>query len=602
MKIDRNTINIYATFPEVHDFPIYENANPTLAVLIRLFGTGKHQEDLVRLALWSMRSHMLNSDMRDYQPSIVFHVEDALYQSASSIFDTAGVPPEYIVTFPSNIVPTRLVNNELHKAASPFLDEQLERFERIIVLDADSFSLANERAGAVNLMDASLNQLPPAEISLLRGWVKWRPETDEYHFWYDHCGGKEEWLRMAAEYCHTSAQHIRSVMYPDDPDTTFRPFHNGAYINLPMGFLRNNPEFRTFLREISGVMGNEEIALAVWAMKHYVATGERIPEVNLQDHVFATNEFSLFWDLDDAWDSYKHNNRCFVHLYDFNGIGKYGYDWAGAIGASEEEATQFTNNINHSIAHMVTDTPSEDVSDSRTPTQAIPNTEPQAFPLANAPRTRQIGTDIVNIANAVAAEHRQNSNLNTDGYVVQHSLNELVALYEIVYGAHDAELRIEGHVLQCGLFCGGSALMMAHAARDNAQPLPVIAIDSYTKDYKPLRDLFNAAYHESRENTWELRLHEHLTAVVSDTVSFLSNFWDFPIRVAFIDSSHHYEPTKNELRLIMPHLVPGGWLVLHDYFSETTPGVRQALDEFLAESPSEYDRYRVDELLILKVH
>ena len=140
-----------------------------------------------------------------------------------------------------------------------------------------------------------------------------------------------------------------------------------------------------------------------------------------------------------------------------------------------------------------------------------------------------------------------------------------------------------------------------HALRDDSSnEHPLVAIDSYTKDYRPLRELFDDAYFEMRENLWEFRLHDHITPVLSDTVLYLQHFWRTPLRLAFIDSSHHYEPTLKELRLIAPHLVPQGWLVLHDYFSEATPGVRQALDEFVAESPDEYERYRMDELLILK--
>ena len=221
----------------------------------------------------------------------------------------------------------------------------------------------------------------------------------------------------------------------------------------------------------------------------------------------------------------------------------------------------------------------------------------QPFPFIGDDKTRQIATDVEAICQKVAEDNRG----EVEGaYVVQHSANELHALYEIAARTHDT-VQIDGHVLQCGLFCGGSAIMMAHALRDDdSNEHPLIAIDSYTKNYRPLRDLFDNAYFEMRENVWEFRLHEHITTVLSDTVSFLTHFWNAPLRIAFIDSSHHYEPTLAELSLILPHLTDGGWLILHDYFSEDTPGVNRAVDEvFQTEDVNGFSFYQADQLAII---
>ena len=166
---------------------------------------------------------------------------------------------------------------------------------------------------------------------------------------------------------------------------------------------------------------------------------------------------------------------------------------------------------------------------------------------------------------------------------------------------HDS-FPLEGQILQCGLFCGGSAFTMAYAIRNSPTiNTPLIAIDSYTKDYRPLRQLFNDAYHEFRENLWEFRLHDDIAAVLSDTVSFLKSFWHYPLRLAFIDSSHHYEPTRQEIKHIFPHLQKGAWLIFHDYFSEEAPGVSRAVNEFFANLQlADYEFYRVHELAIIR--
>ena len=224
------------------------------------------------------------------------------------------------------------------------------------------------------------------------------------------------------------------------------------------------------------------------------------------------------------------------------------------------------------------------------------NFEP--FPIEANEKTEQIAKDIQAICLKVAQDNRGGAE---SAYVVQHSRSELLALYEIAARTHDS-LQLDGYVLQCGLFCGGSALMMAHAIRDDSSNKhPLLAIDSYTKDYRPLRQLFDDAYFEMRENLWEFRLHDHITPVLSDTVSYLQHFWRTPLRVAFIDSSHHYEPTLKELSLILPYLVNGGWLILHDMFSEDTPGVQRAVNEvFEPKDLSEFAFYRTDQLAIIR--
>jgi len=46
-----------------------------------------------------------------------------------------------------------------------------------------------------------------------------------------------------------------------------------------------------------------------------------------------------------------------------------------------------------------------------------------------------------------------------------------------------------------------------------------------------------------------------------------------------------YLPTKAALEFFYPRLVPGGFLILHDYASGSWPGVTRAADEFLRDKP-----------------
>ena len=56
--------------------------------------------------------------------------------------------------------------------------------------------------------------------------------------------------------------------------------------------------------------------------------------------------------------------------------------------------------------------------------------------------------------------------------------------------------------------------------------------------------------------------------------------WELPIDVLFIDGAHTYEGVRGDIENMVPHVVPGGVVIFHDYHME---GVKRAVDEFLVE-------------------
>ena len=226
------------------------------------------------------------------------------------------------------------------------------------------------------------------------------------------------------------------------------------------------------------------------------------------------------------------------------------------------------------------------------------NKQIDSFPLTQSKYATFIARGIVETATKIAQTNR--GTLDPKG-IVQHTENELRALFEIAAGFHDTNL-LKGYILQCGTFCGGSACIMARALKESSSEfIPLVTVDNYTKKYSPLRKAFDQAYVECRENIWTNQLRDYVTLIISNDTSYLQTFWSSPIRIAFIDSSHHYEHTKQEIELIVPHLCPHGWLLFHDYFSETTPGVAKAVDEFLERTNKCFNCYRCDGLFILQL-
>lgn len=62
-------------------------------------------------------------------------------------------------------------------------------------------------------------------------------------------------------------------------------------------------------------------------------------------------------------------------------------------------------------------------------------------------------------------------------------------------------------------------------------------------------------------------------------------FADGAIDFIYIDGDHRYEHVKEDLELYVPKIKPGGIIAGHDYGGPSTPGVKQAVDEYFGEKP-----------------
>ena len=60
--------------------------------------------------------------------------------------------------------------------------------------------------------------------------------------------------------------------------------------------------------------------------------------------------------------------------------------------------------------------------------------------------------------------------------------------------------------------------------------------------------------------------------------------WDRELDVLSIDASHTYEDTKHEIEKYWSFVKSGGLILMHDYIVERV-GVKQAVDEYMAEHP-----------------
>ena len=79
-------------------------------------------------------------------------------------------------------------------------------------------------------------------------------------------------------------------------------------------------------------------------------------------------------------------------------------------------------------------------------------------------------------------------------------------------------------------------------------------------------------------------LGEYIEFLPMDSLVASCKFNDGYFHHVFLDSSHKYAETKQEIRCWLPKMLHGRCLSGHDYFSEENPGVREAVDEMIPAS------------------
>lgn len=164
-------------------------------------------------------------------------------------------------------------------------------------------------------------------------------------------------------------------------------------------------------------------------------------------------------------------------------------------------------------------------------------------------------------------------------------LQALSLLYKLVQ-------RLEGAVIEIGCWEGKSTITLANAC----YPEQLICNDTW------LGNVAEAAVTGSSHPSVEIvaqrdvyaQFMKNMTAatrgnyrvVRRDCNEWLTTFNE-PVKFAHIDGSHDYDSVATSLRLLLPHVIPGGILAGDDYLTahagsvELRGGVQRAVQEWL---------------------
>jgi O-methyltransferase len=163
--------------------------------------------------------------------------------------------------------------------------------------------------------------------------------------------------------------------------------------------------------------------------------------------------------------------------------------------------------------------------------------------------------------------------------------------------------KIEGHIIECGVFRGSTLLGMAHRlALQGRRDARLIGCDSFEGFPAPSKEdaLQDGSFHEQAlEGVFHDTSYETLSSRISalgysQNIRLVKGFFEntlpqlseLKFSVVHLDCDL-YQSYMTCLNFLYPRLVPGGYMVFDEYdmAAPVYPGAQKAIDQFFAEKP-----------------
>ncbi len=150
-------------------------------------------------------------------------------------------------------------------------------------------------------------------------------------------------------------------------------------------------------------------------------------------------------------------------------------------------------------------------------------------------------------------------------------------LYEIAIGASK-----KGPCLEVGSYCGKSALYIGSACQENRAILYSIDHHLGSEEQQPGEGYFDPALFSPtwyridtlghfRNTIEQANLIDTVVPIVSASET-AARMWLTPLALVFIDGGHAYETVFRDYVCWSRHIIPGGYLLIHDIFTDPADG------------------------------
>lgn len=168
---------------------------------------------------------------------------------------------------------------------------------------------------------------------------------------------------------------------------------------------------------------------------------------------------------------------------------------------------------------------------------------------------------------------------NLKSYRFKGFMDELEALRLYELAGEAAKL---GPCLEIGSYCGRSAAYLGLGCRENGAILFSIDHHRGSEEQQPGEAYFDPDLFDQRagmidtfpffrKTIAELDLEDTVVPIVCRSRT-ASQAWNTPLGLVFIDGGHTFETALEDYRSWSPHILPGGFLLIHDIFQDPALG------------------------------
>ena len=154
---------------------------------------------------------------------------------------------------------------------------------------------------------------------------------------------------------------------------------------------------------------------------------------------------------------------------------------------------------------------------------------------------------------------------------------EGMRLYDIALKASQM-----GPCLEIGSYCGKSTVYIGSACKKNNSILFSIDHHRGSEEQQPGEDYFDPDLFDPKSrrvdtfqtfrNTIEWAVLEDVVVPIVCRSDVAARLWATPLSLVFIDGGHTYEAAFTDYNAWAGHIVPGGFLLIHDIFKDPAQG------------------------------
>jgi hypothetical protein len=139
-----------------------------------------------------------------------------------------------------------------------------------------------------------------------------------------------------------------------------------------------------------------------------------------------------------------------------------------------------------------------------------------------------------------------------------------------------------GPCLEIGSYCGRSAAFLGTGCREAGGVLFSIDHHRGSEEQQPGQEYYDPALRDPatgridtlplfRRTIGDLDLEDTVIPIVARS-ELVARFWRTPLSLLFIDGGHAFETVLGDYSAWVSHLLPGGYLAIHDLFPDPAKG------------------------------